>query len=78
MAQVQHAGDVGHRQPVFVGGADCLVPLSTKRVGVLLKLGFAPGVPLGEVRQALMGFGCVAFGAGDSEIVGGIPASRLA
>lgn len=78
VAHVQHAGDVSHRQPVLVGGADRFIPFSAKRVGALLKLGFAPGVVLSEVRQARAGLGCMALGTGDIKIVGSIPAIRLA
>jgi hypothetical protein len=78
MAHLQHAGDLGHREFAPIGGSDRLIAVRAQRLGEVLKLSLALGVFLGECRQASLGLGCLAFAAGDPEIVGTISASWFA
>lgn len=69
MAHAEDAGNVGHRQPVLVCGADRFVALGSQFLGSLLKLALAAGVVVGKGRQARAGLGCLALGARDLGIV---------
>lgn len=69
MADAENLGDGRHGQAALVGGSDGLVTLLAEVVARPLQGFLAPGIALGEGRQALASIGGLAFRSGDPLIV---------
>ncbi len=67
MAHAEHAGNVSHRQTVFICLADCLVAVGPQSLGQARKVGIPAAVLLGKGSQAGAGFWGVALGANDAK-----------